>query len=57
VATAAKLLPLALLIVAGVFRIRPPIWPDRAGRRRTVARASILLIFAFSASRARWCRA
>ena len=49
VATAAKLLPLLLLIVAGVFRIRPAhlalTEPVGAG---TVARASILLIFAFS---------
>jgi amino acid transporter len=49
VATAAKLLPLALLILAGVFRIRPAhlalTEPVAAG---TVARASILLIFAFS---------
>ena len=49
VATAAKLLPLLLLIVAGAFRIRPAhlalTEPVGAG---TVARASILLIFAFS---------
>jgi amino acid transporter len=49
VATAAKLLPLLLLIVAGVFCIRPAhlalTEPVAAG---TVARASILLIFAFS---------
>jgi amino acid transporter len=49
VAAVAKLLPLLLLVVAGLFRIRPanlaltePISPG------TVARASILLIFAFS---------
>jgi amino acid transporter len=49
VATAAKLLPLLLLIVVGAFAVRPSnlAWaePVSAG---AVARASILLIFAFS---------
>ncbi|HYV85026.1 MAG TPA: APC family permease [Patescibacteria group bacterium] len=49
VATVAKLLPLALLILAGLFRIHPEnlalTEPVSAGK---VARASILLIFAFS---------
>jgi len=49
VATAAKLLPLLLLIVVGAFAVRPSnlVWtePVSAG---AVARASILLIFAFS---------
>jgi basic amino acid/polyamine antiporter, APA family len=49
VATAAKLLPLVLLIVAGAFAIRPSNFewaePVSAG---AVARASILLLFAFT---------
>src|SRR3989441_777688 len=49
VATAAKLLPLILLVLIGVFAIRPAnlAWTESppAG---TVARTSILLIFAFS---------
>jgi len=48
-ATAAKLLPLVLLVVAGVFAIRPAnlVWTLRPAPA-AVARASILLIFAFS---------
>jgi basic amino acid/polyamine antiporter, APA family len=49
IATAAKLVPLLLLILVGAFAVRPSnlAWtePVSAG---TVARASILLIFAFS---------
>ncbi len=49
VATLAKLLPLLLLVVAGVLAIRPSnlVWTLRPAPA-AVARASILLIFAFS---------
>ncbi len=49
VATVAKLLPLLLLIVAGVLAIQPVnlAWPERPPLG-AVARTSILLIFAFS---------
>jgi amino acid transporter len=49
VATAAKLLPLLLLIGFGAFAIHPPnlAWTDSVSAGQ-VARASILLIFAFS---------
>ena len=49
VATVAKLLPLLLLVVAGVFAIRPAnlAWTVRPASG-AVARTSILLIFAFS---------
>jgi len=49
VATVAKLLPLLLLIVAGVFVVRPEhlAWTEPVGAG-TMARASILLIFAYS---------
>jgi len=49
VATLAKLLPLLLLVVAGLFAIQPSnlVWTLRPAPA-AVARASILLIFAFS---------
>ncbi|OLC53219.1 MAG: hypothetical protein AUH92_06420, partial [Acidobacteria bacterium 13_1_40CM_4_69_4] len=49
VATVAKILPLALLIVVGMFAIRPVnlAWTESV-RPGAVARTSILLIFAFS---------
>jgi len=49
VATAAKLLPLALLLVGGAFAVRPGnlAW-DHAPASADVARTSILLIFAFA---------
>ncbi|HKQ98228.1 MAG TPA: APC family permease, partial [Candidatus Polarisedimenticolia bacterium] len=49
VATVAKLLPLLLLILAGAFAVRPEhlAWTEPVGAG-TMARASILLIFAYS---------
>ena len=49
VATVAKLLPLLLLVAAGVFVVRPEnlAWTDPVGAG-TLARSSILLIFAYS---------
>ena len=49
IATVAKLLPLLLLIAAGAFAVRPEhlAWVEPVGAG-TMARASILLIFAYS---------
>ncbi len=49
IATVAKLLPLLLLIVAGLFAVRPEhlAWTEPVGAG-TLARSSILLIFAYS---------